>query len=217
MAEQARNRATRFTFVSVPHTGTRFLRKFFRLVLKAEYVNNFRDIYETRYFEGAPRFAHYHPVPGYNKEFVERTKYMPTLTTLRHPHMQFITTCFYMMDSRGLESAKAYSLSCWDNMMREWPKYNNTMAIPVDWHLTKCERENYLKKIPAFVGIEEYNNRLLGDYAATWHPEGTKGSYPLKEKFLLTGEAPCSLRFLDPAVDWYYEQLKLNGIDPAQM
>ncbi|MEK0324665.1 MAG: hypothetical protein QQN63_03080 [Nitrosopumilus sp.] len=211
---RAENRATTksFILITVPHTGTRFVRRFLRSILQAEYLAKGTMLYTKRGRTTVPTFAHIHPIQGYNASIVDNTKHLPLVTTLRHPYMHFLTTWDALIISRGEKRVKAYSEAAWYNMIQIFPKYARTMVIPIDKQMPEEERVTLLYKLARFVGSDRLDTETctqLVEYAHAWHPEGTRGGYAIKTKYLENGNMPCDMGFLDFAVSWYYEQLEI--------
>lgn len=207
---ESRNRATKsFILITVPHTGTRFVRRFLRSTLQAEYLAKGSMLYTKRGRTTAPTFAHIHPIQGYNTAIVKNTTHLPLVITLRHPYMHFLTSWDILIINRGAERVRAYSKYAWKNMIELYPKYSRKMVIPVDMPMTLDERVELLYGLAAFVRAENYEHLDIVQYADAWHPEGTRGYYDIKMEYLDEGKMPCDMGFLDFAVSWYYEQINI--------
>ena len=198
-----------FILITVPSTGTRFIRKFLRLNLQAEYLSKCSLLYATKRRITTPTFAHMHPIQGYNISIVTNTLHMPLVTTLRHPYMHFLTTWDSLIINRGEDRVREYSRCAWKNMIELYPKYSRKMVIPVDMPMSLDEKVYLLYDLAALVKAENYDHLELVQYADRWHPEGTRGDYVVKQEYLSGEKMPCDMGFLDFAVSWYTAQVKI--------
>lgn len=207
---EGQNRGTKsFILVTVPHTGTRFVRRFLRTILQAEYLTKGTMLYTKRGRTSTPTFAQIHPIQGYNEAIVKNTTNLPLVTTLRHPYMHFLTTWDALIINRGEKRVRAYSEQAWKNMIELYYKYPNRIAIPIDMPMTLDERTDILYDLADFVGADNYDHLELVQYAERWHPEGTRGDYVIKHEYLENGNMPCNMDFLEFAVVWYNDQIEL--------
>ena len=210
--------ANRFTLLTVPHTGTHFAMRFFELLgAKKDHEIVERD----RRNEHSPINAwywHLHTdrrpfsqMPGTAKQRYERClrNNRRLIVTARDPYLSV-----FHYRSKSPSHTLEHQAGNW-NMFLDIVEQRNPFILDIGCR--DEDREQHLRDAVEYLNLRNYDDSIIGEYAANWTPQNSSGNTE-KEEYLRTGKLPhpgyvflggrepgpkLSWIMLDRAVAWY--------------
>lgn len=190
----------KFTYITVQHSGTRFLESYFIHLgfysdgkTKRDIVHRSRGLVEYNWYHVENKAS----TRDWSRDSM---KTYPVVSTLRHPHKTIISFLSRNFDVREC-------LSMWDNFIK-LSTQRNMVYYNID-----CAKENRKSQLLNLVNkidcVDNETEALTDSFVDDWKPIGVWNG-DIKKEYEQTGQLPTVFDWsrFDRAVNWYNKTIQ---------